>query len=104
MYLLIFYHHKKVIFLIGLALSFMMGSDPLLSETQCMWKSSTQNAIEAGRLETQRSFETCTSHALSLPVEEQEQAKKECRRVMNVFLDSIYAGRTTGGDNVFMKK
>lgn len=82
----------------------MMGSDPLLSETQCMFfKSTTQNAIEAGRAETQRSFEKCTSHALSLPVEEQEEAKAECRRVMNVFLDSIYAGRT-GSDNVFIKK
>jgi hypothetical protein len=96
-------YHKEILFFIGLTFSFMLGGDPFGGETSCMFKSSAERALDAGREETQKSFERCTQSALQLPPDQQEAAKIECRRVMNVFLDSMYVGRSQG-DTVFIKR
>lgn len=103
MQLIVLNYHKEILFFIGLTFSFMLGGDPFGGETYCMFKSSAQRALEAGREETQKAFENCTQSALNLPADQQEAAKIECRRVMNIFLDSIYAGRSQG-DTVFIKR
>lgn len=103
MQLIIMNYHKEILFFIGLTFSFLLGGDLLGGETCCMFKTSAERALEAGREETQKSFERCTQSALKLPPDQQEAAKIECRRVMNVFLDSMYAGRSQG-DTVFIKR
>jgi len=101
--LILFRHHRKIVFSLSIIFSFLLGLDPNDGCSFCMWKSTVDSNIEEGTKQTSRNFQECTERAMKLPIQEQEEAKAKCAEVMNTLLKAIYSGRTSG-DNVIFKK
>jgi hypothetical protein len=101
--LVLFRHHRKIVFSLGIIFSFLLGLDQMDGYSFCMFRSTAESNIEEGTKQTSRNFQECTERAMKLPVQEQEQAKAKCAEVMNTLLKAIYSGRTSG-DNVIFKK